>query len=147
MLLLLFESTSSFLIIDDGDDDFVDDDDDDEDKKKREEEEEEMGVLAAARVLDVVGDEVRRLEPPAGGFNIFVSKNARAERTQREKVCKCVNCCITKTEFSIYFLICALKILFRFPYRKTERTRERNSLIAHVSFFSLRRHRPGPRMI
>ena len=86
-MLLLFESTSSFLIIDDGDDDFVDDDDDDEDKKKREEEEEEMGVLAAARVLDVVGDEVRRLEPPAGGFNIFVSRNARAERTQREKVC------------------------------------------------------------
>ena len=104
-MLLLFASTSSFLIIDDGDDDFVDedDDDDDEDKKKREEEEEEgMGVLVAARVLDVVGDEVRRLEPPAGGFNIFVSRNARAERTQREKVCKCVNCCITKTEFSIF---------------------------------------------
>jgi len=91
LLLLLFESTSSFLIIDDGDDDFVDDDDDDdEDKKKREEEEEEeeeMGVLVAARVLDVVGDEVRRLEPPAGGFNIFVSKKRARGKNAKGKKC------------------------------------------------------------
>ena len=45
----------------------MDDDDDDKDKKKQEEDE----VVLVMRLLDVVGDEVRCPEAPAGAFNNF----------------------------------------------------------------------------
>jgi len=51
LLLLLFASTSSFLVVDD-------------DNKKQEE------VVLTARLQDVVEDEVRCPEVPAGAFNI-----------------------------------------------------------------------------
>ena len=65
-MLLLFASTSSFPNVDD-------------DKKKQEEEE----VVLLTRLLDVVEDEVRCPEPPAGTFNIsFFLKRARKKRME-----------------------------------------------------------------
>ena len=68
--MLLFTSATSFLIVDD-------------DKKKQEEEE----VVLATRLLDVVEDEVRCPEAPAGAFNIsffFLNARERKERNEEE---------------------------------------------------------------
>ena len=95
MLLLLFASTSFFLIIDDGD---------------------EMGVLAAARVLDVFGDEARRLEPPAGGFNIIVSyKRARGKNAKGKKYVLCV-----RSKYALCFITRGFVFSFRGGKRKKD---------------------------
>jgi len=68
LLLLLFASTSSFLVVDD-------------DNKKQEE------VVLTARLQDVVEDEVRCPEAPAGAFNIsffFLNACERKERNEEE---------------------------------------------------------------
>ena len=62
--MLLFASTSSFL------NDFVDDDVDDDDEDEKKQDKEEYEVVLAARLLEVVEDEVRCPEAPARAFNI-----------------------------------------------------------------------------